>query len=98
MAIYQFECPDHGIFETILKDVVSNSSCPQCGHCSPRVFSVTAIIRVHHTEKLDYNDPLRVDDRHRMMKDTAVKKALKEYTEEQRELPESPYKEGVKHG
>jgi len=92
MALYEFSCPKHGIFETILKDIATDSPCPECGRSSSRVFSAPAIIRVHHTEKLDYNDPLRVYDRQRMGKDTAVKKVLKEYAEEQRELPESPYK------
>ena len=94
MAIYEFDCAEHGIFEVILKNPVKDSPCPECGSSSSKVFSAPAIIRVHHTEKLDYNDPLRVYDRQRMAKDTAVKKVLSDFAESQRYAKGSPYNQG----
>jgi len=83
MAIYEYQCPEHGTFEVISR-INSNSlcPCPKCGKDSRRLLSSIGFFRVHHTEKLDYNDPVRVYDRQHIMKDTAVRKALSEYKEE----------------
>jgi len=84
MPIYEFECPEHGSFE-VLRTLGSpeTESCPKCDKESRRLISPIGFFRIHHTEKLDYNDPLRVYDRQRMMKDTAVQKALSEYKDKQ---------------
>jgi len=84
MPIYEFECPEHGRFE-VLKTLGSPETepCPKCGKESSKVFSAIGFFRIHHTEKLGYNDSLRVYDRQRMMKDTAVQKALSEYKDKQ---------------
>ena len=86
MPIYEYKCSAHGIFETI-RSINSEQVClcPQCGRESNRVPSPIGFVRVHHTEKLAHNDSLRVYDRQRMLKDTAVKKALGEYKEEAHE-------------
>ena len=93
MPIYEYRCPIHDKFEVLQQSRKDETYiCPECGQESPRIFSQIGLVRVHHTEKLDYNDPLRVYDRQRMAKDSAVKKALADYAEEQRELPNSPFK------
>ena len=86
MPIYEYRCPIHDKFEVIQQlNSKKECLCPKCGKESNRVLSRIGFFRIHHTEKLDYNDPLRVYDRQRMAKDTAVKKALSEYKEEAHE-------------
>ncbi len=92
MPIYEYDCPVHGRFENINFILEADKSpCPDCGLASKRVPSRIGIIRVHHAPIPDQNDSLRVHDRQRMMKDTAVKKALSDYKESQRYSKESPY-------
>lgn len=93
MPLYEYKCPQHGVFEVIQYNTSDVPRfCPKCGAEAKRLFPNIAFARVHHTEKLDYNDPLRVYDRQRMMKDSAVQKAINLYKEEQREKPDSPYR------
>ncbi len=92
MPIYEYDCPIHRRFENISSiDDTGSAYCPQCHVKCGRVPSRIALARVHHTERLDYNDSLRVHDRQRMMKDTAVKKALSDYKESRRYSKGSPY-------
>lgn len=91
MPIYEYECPTHGRFEIITGVLDDEVSCPHCGQRCKMLVSNVAMVRVHHTEVLPYNDPLRVHDRQRIMKDTAVKKALDRYAESQRYSEGSPY-------
>jgi putative FmdB family regulatory protein len=93
MPLYEYQCLVHGNFESVRNmDDGQASPCPECGQVSPRVLSQPALIRVHHTERLPYHHPLRVDDRRRMMKDPAVKKALSDYAESQRYASGSPFR------
>ena len=83
MPVYEYECSEHGRFE-IMQPISADTvqPCPSCGRDSARKLSRIGLAGVHHTEKLDYNDPVRVYDRQKLMQDTAVKKALADYQEQ----------------
>ncbi len=83
MPVYEYRCQFHGIFET-LGTYQDKGYCPMCGKECLRIPSRIGIVRVHHAPIPDQNDPLRVADRNRMLKDTAFKKALDDYKESQR--------------
>ncbi len=88
MPIYEYRCSNCGAIHELLHLIGTEPeemNCMECGHLCTKIFSQIGLVRVHHTEKLDYNDPLRVYDRQRMVKDSAVKKALSEYKEEAHE-------------
>lgn len=94
MPIYEYRCSQCGaLHEQILTigTEPDEMNCIECGSLCSKQISCVGLIRVHHTEKLAYDDPLRVHDRQRMMKDSAVQKALGDYTEEQRYSKGSPY-------
>ncbi len=43
MALYEYRCPEHGLFERIQSmDAEHKSDCPECGTLSSRVFSTPA--------------------------------------------------------
>ena len=95
MPIYEYRCPKCGSLYEIRRvsfNQTEEINCLLCSTLCKRVLSKIGFFRIHHTEKLDYNDPLRVYDRQKMVQDSAVKKAVKEYADEQRELPNSPFK------
>lgn len=82
MPVYEYECPEHGRFE-LLQDISAGTSrlCPKCGVESNRVVSKVTF-RIVRTERPPYDATERVYDRQRLMRDTKVKKALREYREE----------------
>jgi putative FmdB family regulatory protein len=85
MPLYEYKCPQHGTFEAVCEN--SNTrKCPDCGKESIRMLSVPGLIRVHHTDKLPPNHPLRVEDRQKMLKDTAVQRDMRNFQESQLEL------------
>ena len=92
MPLYEYQCPQHGRFEVLEKRLLAEHSCPVCKTICWAVISRPAIIRVRHTEILPYNSVERVESRQRMMQDTATKKALSNYAEQQRYGEGSPYK------
>lgn len=82
MPIYEYKCPIHGKFESILFNDNFSMPCPLCGEKSQRMLSHIAQIKVIHIEHLPTNAPERIEDRQKLREDTSVKKALKKYRDE----------------
>ncbi len=95
MPIYEYECAEHGIFELVQGiDADNYFPCPQCHSRAVRLFPHIAQIKAIHNERLPFNAPERVEDRHRILKDTSVKKHLADFKEAQRYSSDSPFKQG----
>lgn len=82
MPIYEYACPVHGTFEVLSSDCKPEYRCPDCRRKSKRIVSRIAQVKVIHTERPPWYARERVEDRQRLMKDTKVKKALKEYKDQ----------------
>lgn len=83
MPIYEYECPEHGIFELrqgMFAD--TKTACPVCGVECKRVMSAIGHI-CFEGRILPWNAPERVEDRRRLMKDTMVQKELRKFKEKQ---------------
>lgn len=81
MAIYEYSCPEHGIFEVFQTNNMPLRPCPSCGHPSTKILSRIGSIKVVPNEKLPYDAWQRVDDRKKIISDPVVKKALSDYKE-----------------
>ncbi len=82
MAIYEYECPDHGRFEILQRDFSVTHPCPLCEQSSPKILSRIGQVKVIHTEQLPFNSWQRIENRQKILKDTSIMKALADYKEE----------------
>lgn len=65
MPIYEFECQEHGVFETTksLAQARDPAQCPDCGRGAPRILSLPSLARLSRSvvKARDVNEKSRHD-------------------------------------
>jgi putative FmdB family regulatory protein len=63
MPLYEYECADHGVFESqrAMSDYASAGTCPTCGRVAPRIVSLSGGACVERSERIarDRNEQSR---------------------------------------